>query len=191
MSLHVWLRFVPLLLLAGLCGFAALRPTPVHACSCALIGDLSDAIASTEVIFAGTVVGVNTLSQRLFNSDPRFTFAVSAAWKGTESARVVVRTGRGGGDCGFGFVTGMDYLVYATDADHSPLTSNDLSTGICTRTTPLMRADDDLALLGDGVKPQAAPPESGSFVLVTVLAGVALALGLAGVLYRRRRSVRD
>ena len=191
MMLQVWSRFVPLLLLAGLCGFAASDPAPVHACSCALIGDVSDAIEGTEVIFAGTVVGANTLSQRLFNSEPRFTFAVSEAWKGTESARVVVRTGRGGGDCGYGFATGMDYLVYATDADNSPLTSNDLATGICTRTTPLLRANEDLALLGDGVKPEAAPPGSGSFVLVTVLAGVALALGLVGVLYAIRRSVED
>ncbi|HEV7797917.1 MAG TPA: carboxypeptidase-like regulatory domain-containing protein, partial [Pyrinomonadaceae bacterium] len=53
-------------------------------------------------------------------------------------------TGRGGGDCGFGFVIGQRYLVYA----YRSAKSDRLTTGICSRTKPYEKAGEDLLFLG-------------------------------------------
>lgn len=57
------------------------------------------------------------------------TFSVSRTYRGAVQHTVTVSTGVGGGDCGFDFEIGKQYLVYAyTD------TSGQLSTNICTGT---------------------------------------------------------
>jgi hypothetical protein len=52
-----------------------------------------------------------------------------------------VSTGYGGGDCGYLFKPGVDYLIYAHG---SP---NDLSVVICSRTAELSHAGEDLSYL--------------------------------------------
>jgi hypothetical protein len=52
---------------------------------------------------------------------------------------IVVETGLGGGDCGYGFQRGLDYIVYA-----SKKPDGSFSTGICTPTRPIENATDDL-----------------------------------------------
>jgi hypothetical protein len=55
--------------------------------------------------------------------------------------RVEIRTGMGGGDCGYSFERGRSYVVYAyQDKDG-------LVASLCTRTAPLERAQADLAYL--------------------------------------------
>jgi hypothetical protein len=54
---------------------------------------------------------------------------------------VEVATGRGGGDCGYAFERGRDYLVYASEAEGI------LQTGICSRTARAERAAEDLSYL--------------------------------------------
>jgi 5-hydroxyisourate hydrolase-like protein (transthyretin family) len=54
-----------------------------------------------------------------------------------------VVTGLGGGDCGYGFKQGGQYLVYAHRNDKDKR----LYTGICSRTRPLAEAADDLAFI--------------------------------------------
>jgi len=58
-------------------------------------------------------------------------FSVSERFDGgSDLGEIVVYTGSGGGDCGYPFVVGTSYLVYASGReDH-------LSTSICTRTSP-------------------------------------------------------
>ncbi len=51
---------------------------------------------------------------------------------------IEIATGLGGGDCGYSFHVGMDYLVYAYK------TAGGLETGICSRTRPLAQAAQDL-----------------------------------------------
>jgi hypothetical protein len=63
---------------------------------------------------------------------------------------IEILTGRGGGDCGYAFQTGFDYMVYAY-RDAQGL----LETGICSRTRPLAEAADDIAYLR--AIPQAPP----------------------------------
>ena len=63
---------------------------------------------------------------------------------------VSILTGRGGGDCGYPFRRGVDYMVYAYRN-----AQGQLETGICSRTRPLTEAAEDVAYLR--ALPQAAP----------------------------------
>jgi hypothetical protein len=53
---------------------------------------------------------------------------------------IEVLTGLGGGDCGYPFQTGADYVVYAYKNSEGRL-----ETGICSRTRPLAEGGDDVA----------------------------------------------
>lgn len=68
------------------------------------------------------------------------TFATRRALRGVEGPTVRVTTGMGGGDCGYNFTIGEQYLVYAYRSKDGA----ELGTGICTRTRPLSQAADDL-----------------------------------------------
>jgi hypothetical protein len=70
------------------------------------------------------------------------TLDVSRSYRGDQSKHVQVRTGLGGGDCGFDFETGREYLVYAFKDE-----TGELSTGICSATAPLEQSRTNLAYL--------------------------------------------
>jgi hypothetical protein len=70
-------------------------------------------------------------------------FAVERFFKGAEKADIEVRTGMGGGDCGYSFKIGERYLVYANVV--SP--TGRLYTSICSRTKAVAGASEDLDYL--------------------------------------------
>ena len=75
---------------------------------------------------------------------------VSRSYRGAPEKRVRIRTGLGGGDCGFHFEVGEHYLVYASAGD-----SGQLSTGICSGTALLEESQANLSYLrGEPVVPQ-------------------------------------
>ena len=98
----------------------------------------------SRAVFSGSVLKIDEAGYML-----KVTLKVENSWKGFLPTEVVVLTGRGGGDCGYGFEVGEDYLVYAygRDLDH-------LGTNICQRTAPLSGTGSDLKhaqiLLEDG-----------------------------------------
>src|SRR5260370_16101826 len=69
-------------------------------------------------------------------------FEVLRPYRGAEDKHVKVRTGLGGGDCGFDFETSKKYLVFAYQDD-----SGELSTGICSSTALLEESESNLAYL--------------------------------------------
>ncbi len=69
-------------------------------------------------------------------------FEVLRPYRGAEDKRVKVRTGLGGGDCGFDFETSKKYLVFAYQDG-----SGELSTGICSSTALLEESQSNLAYL--------------------------------------------
>ena len=69
-------------------------------------------------------------------------FTASHFYRGIQQQHVTVQTGLGGGDCGFPFEIGREYLVYAYKDD-----SGRLTTGICTGTGRLEESAVDLAYL--------------------------------------------
>jgi hypothetical protein len=62
-------------------------------------------------------------------------FRITETFKGVSGRTVEVHTGYGGGDCGFPFEEGTDYVVFATfQEDKSSHGRRFVRTGICSRT---------------------------------------------------------
>jgi hypothetical protein len=117
-----------------------------HACSCLRPGTPCESYGSAAAVFVGTPISVREAdrsNQKDVDWTPKaFKFSVEQSYLGVEGTEIEVFTGRGGGDCGYGFRIGERYLVYASNYQ------NRLTTGICSRTTPFSKATDDLAFLG-------------------------------------------
>lgn len=138
-------------------------PQPASACSCIMPGPLDIEFSQATAVFSGRVVNIKNnytpivaFAEKIATTlgfDPfyfytdRFwgntvTFEVTNSWKLVNTTTIQVRTGNGGGDCGYGFSVGSDYLVYA-----GHIRGEGLGTSICTRTTELSSAAEDLASL--------------------------------------------
>jgi hypothetical protein len=93
---------------------------------------------------AGVVLAAWNTGRRLKQGGKDVSKAGSPHAPGSAHAgpRVALRTGAGGGDCGFAFEVGQVYLVYATGA------TDDLRASICSRTRAAADAGPDLAVLG-------------------------------------------
>lgn len=110
----------------------------------------------SDAIFEGTVQSVELKWQLLqarvgsliscdFDDDApalQVTFNVSRSYKGASKRTLVLTTGLGGGDCGFGFQIGQQYLVYAYRGG-----TGQLSSGICSGTAPLRESQSDISFL--------------------------------------------
>jgi len=116
---------------------------PVRACKCIAPPPPLAALGSADGVFSGQVIrradplagqkGVSSLSP------VDYTFRVEDVWKGDIGDTVVVRTARSSASCGYPFEIDDVYLVYAT---RDP---SGWRTDLCTRTTGMEWADDDLA----------------------------------------------
>ncbi len=143
-------RIVSVTFLLGIFGVAeslaifSEMPT-AFACSCAGSTPPSEAFGESTAVFAGKVVSIESN-----NYSKTVHFDVERAWKGVTESAITITTGEGGGDCGYGFEEGKEYLVYAYG-------SESLTTGICGRTQPVMDAYVDLAALGPGYVPPQSP----------------------------------
>ena len=119
------------------------------ACSCIMPGTVAEEVERADAVFTGTVIAVDTpIYGAYVFPDVEVTFTVQKYWKGVLSEPLVIHTGQGGGDCGFGFEEGESYLVYAYADD-----TGDLHANICSRTAVLSDAEEDLAMLGKGFVP--------------------------------------
>ena len=71
-------------------------------------------------VFSGKVIEIKKAKLNIGNGmflQKRVKFDVAKSWKGVEKKTVLLFTGRGGGDCGYGFEKGESYLVYAFGKD--------------------------------------------------------------------------
>ena len=135
-----------LIVFIGIFGLFAIFGPRVSACTCASPGTPCESYGGAEAVFVGTVTGIST--EKRSKSETGWTplaykFAVEHSYLGVAGTDIEVFTGRGGGDCGFGFAVGKRYLVYAYRFE------NKLTTSICSRTRPYARATEDLAFLGN------------------------------------------
>lgn len=139
-------------------------PTPAWACSCAIPDSPEEAFSRADAVFVGRATGDgNTFWNRLQVDfiifyhqfvpplphtlvtglyERSISFEVQDSWQGVETTLITMRTGWGGGDCGYNFQQGKQYLVYAS---HSP--DGDLYASICLRTAALENAGEDLEYL--------------------------------------------
>jgi len=127
------------LIIASISGAAS-----VFACSCMNPGPPCEATSKSAAVFVGTVVAsknAKTTGQYDFNSR-EVKFSVEESFKGLGSTEALVFTGWGGGDCGYPFRTGQQYLVYAYKDEKD----GRLGTSICSRTRQLSEAKGRLGL---------------------------------------------
>jgi hypothetical protein len=123
---------------AGILGLT-LSPAPVFGCTCAApppdVKTASELAAWTraDAVFEGKVESVE-LRWRLKEAE------VLHSYRGDQRKPMRLSTGLGGGDCGFDFEVGKQYLVYAFKDE-----TGELSTNICTRTTRLEKSSENLA----------------------------------------------
>ena len=111
------------------------------ACTCVQPASVQEGLQQADAVFAGLVERFE-----LKGSGRVATFRVHRVWKGPKSSRLQVITGGGDGDCGYHFIVGMEYLVFARRG-----ASDTLQTSICSRTKQASgEAVDDLKALGSG-----------------------------------------
>ena len=161
------------------------------ACSCGPVAPPSVALEGAAAVFSGEVTKIDG------NFPAILTFEVYRVWKGSVTATFVMMTrSLGAGDCGAPLEQGEAYLIYAYETDEHDL----LAAWFCTRTRPLMYAEEDLKFLGEGQIPGQTvpvPPGTGGTdvaarsttdgPVIGLLAAVTVALaGLALVAFGRR-----
>ena len=155
-SMVVLLRVVSIALLVSVLWLLG-STGQAYACSCAEPGSPVEALETSAAVFAGRVVSVEGAfdpDEAPYSPEDRTTveFEVGAVWKGVVHERMYVTTRPDGASCGFAFVEGEEYVVYAHDSAEV-----DGGYGVyrCSRTALLSQAQADIDALGAGDAPQA------------------------------------
>jgi hypothetical protein len=91
-------------------------------------------------VFTGTVIDIAEPSR----TKRVVRMQIGEVLTGVDPAQkeIEILTGMGGGDCGYSFHPGVDYVIYAYKNSEGHL-----ETGICSRTRPLTQAAEDIAYL--------------------------------------------
>ena len=171
-----------------------------HACSCVQPGSPSEELEKFDAVFAGRVTSVHHSYDpdgRSVTRDDRSTigFEVSMVWKGEIHETTTITTPPTGGSCGYRFIEGESYVVYAYA---SPYGDGGYTAGICSRTALLAEAQADIDELGDGDAPLAGssgpspeePEEAaadGGWWIALVAGGAVFVVGGLLVYLRTRR----
>ena len=165
-------------------------PSYGAACSCAEPPGVKEEFSLSKEVFIGKVTEIDenkSVSGLLTKS---VLFKVNETWKGVNQPRMKVITGNGGGDCGYEFKEGQEYLVYANESDMYG--SNELTVIICGRTNEISAAQEDLSILGEGKAPTEqvnlrSTVQDKVFFLLTAVAVIAF----FSWLYFRRKIKKD
>jgi len=124
-------------------------------CSCLVTGDPVDAIPSADAVFRGTVLATELFlvgdDGQVFRPQPLLpasgriyratVLRVTERFVGAIGPLVIVASGSGGGDCGYGFRAGTSYVVYGSRTKDPVLmrvggTKDVLTTSVCSFTAP-------------------------------------------------------
>lgn len=170
-------RLARLLIIACFTGwFVSFQmPSQAAACSCAVQKDAHEAAARSQAVFKGKVIDIEQkggIIRSLLRKQARTDaiFEVQQSWKGVFSSVVTISSDWS--TCGFDFVEGEDYLVYAYLNDE-----RDLYTSICSRTGLVRMRDDDLKQLGVGAAPSDSPTAGETWFWAWIVgAGIAVVL---------------
>ncbi|KOS69719.1 hypothetical protein AEA09_03910 [Lysinibacillus contaminans] len=122
-----------------------------YACSCAGPNTVEEELEQSSVVFSGKVVEIVDENKNKFkqSSADRLAviFEVEEYWKGLNQKQITVYTERSSVSCGYEFNLNAEYLVYAHEANGA------LNVNRCSRTTPLVTAEEDISELEKGEKP--------------------------------------
>ncbi|WP_156417410.1 hypothetical protein [Paenibacillus etheri] len=136
------------------------RPSVTYACSCVVPAEPLEALESSSAVFTGKVVDKKEPKGTIISSaDPvKVTFEVDSSWKGVKGNKVTLTTALSSASCGFEFVKGESYIVYANANGEGD--SGELVASLCSRTKLLASASEDLKELGPSISaetPTASP----------------------------------
>lgn len=126
-------------------------PSIISACSCAELPSVEEELKQSQAVFSGKVVNVSEKQSIKGQVTKSVLFKVTNTWKGVKQSQIIITTGLGGGDCGFDFKEGHEYLVYANES--TMYGAKSLVTIICNRTNELSSLQEDLKILGEGQPP--------------------------------------
>jgi len=146
-----------------------LPPKCAYACSCAPVST-QRLLSSSEAVFTGEMVDLKRNQKGPFGGVDEVSFRVSEVWKGPKRETLELTTQSQESACGYPFNEGQEYLVYAYGK------TEPFETDICNGTVPLSKADEDLALLGNGEKPKDgddALTDTSGVVSVRAMVGIA------------------
>ena len=134
--------------------FAALAEMapPSSACTCVPSTDLYSEYVSSDAVFLGEVTEMSNAGG--YPSNLLVTFRVENRWKGDVPGTAQLLTADNGASCGYHFIVGTRYLVFAYLG-----TDLVLRTSLCSRTHEALPADPDVILLDAGPIPPPAPPQ--------------------------------
>lgn len=177
-------------------------PGQAFACSCLQPGPPMESAAQSEAVFAGTVANIAPQPAGQFGGGVLVTFDVQQVWKGPVGPQLTLSTSSSSASCGYEFVAGEEYIVYANAQEGM------LATGLCSRTAPLANAAADVEALGPGEAPilgdappadepaepvaeptaPAEPAASAPWLLITLGGAAVIGLAALGVVLARRRA---
>ena len=131
--------------------FVSSFPLITSACSCAELPSVEEEFERSQAVFSGKVVDVREKRSIKGYQTKSVLFEVTNTWKGVKQSQIIVTTGQGGGDCGFNFKEGQEYLVYVNKS--TMYGGKTLVSAICDRTNELSVLQEDLKILGEGQPP--------------------------------------
>jgi hypothetical protein len=134
-------------------------------------------------VLAGEVVAFEKIDPKQFFSKRLARVRVERVWRGEVTGVVDVSTGAGGGDCGYGFRRGQQFVIYAYKGPQGTL-----STSICSPTKLLSKASADLEYFKGLDAPSSGARVYGTARFETKGADLVAAKGAAIVLEGHGRS---
>ncbi|MGG2055519.1 hypothetical protein ABFY48_14080 [Lysinibacillus pakistanensis] len=164
-------------------------PSLTSACSCADLPSVKEEFELSKAVFSGKVVDIKEKRSLKGYTTKSVLFEVTNTWKGVEQSQIIITTGQGGGDCGYNFIKGEEYLVYANESIMYEAKS--LVSTMCNRTGLLSSSHEDLEILGEGQPPIEEVNLSGKlnrnqkYIWATV--AVAIGIVVFFILNRRKR----
>lgn len=110
-----------------------------YSCSCMMPESTEISLNKSSSVFVGKVIEVeksNNFGNSLNNVNVKLN--VTEIFKGENLTELNVKTSSSSASCGFNFEESEEYLIYANKED------NDLTVSLCSRTTSLQNAQQDL-----------------------------------------------
>ena len=124
--------------------------TEAFGCKCLVEKLVENEYQRKTAIFSGKVVGI--VKDGAFIR--RVKIRVENSWKGDAAKIVTITTPSDGGMCGYSFVKGASYLIYANGNE-----KNGLLVDICSRTKGISDAQEDIETLNNLQKETKSSPK--------------------------------
>lgn len=171
-KIRIMVVFIAMMMAAGsLFSF----PNEAYACSCAFNESVKEERERNDAVFEGTAIAVKqpfSPFSRSSASKVKTTFEVNEVWKGKVARTIEVTSAQSGASCGFEFLEGQRYLVYART------TGDSLDVSLCSRTALYSAAGQDIVELGElgssSIPPEPAPASNTNVQMGWIIGAVFL-----------------